>query len=654
MEFAPNLIDLCVEVERTQSAKDKKTDSIKQLVSKRIRMFGTLLGLQKPVDNVSSKKERSETNDKKLPDFTNDPPSLNTKRSMLSTHEIHMGHDEDDEVDMSFPEDAHTGPLVLDHLASVHNLKLHDVSLSPIDEDSDSKIKESASRSGTHAIDIESKESAEGSLLKGNSKSGSFVWYNPMTWCNKNDGNVSEPPEFIDTPFYQQTQPAKQIFVTARGSAISYFIIGSMLLILGGILYDAAETVVFMDTSYSGRMKGEEGNYGDGKAFYAHTDCGNNTLKESYNDTTKWYNVREGATCEIKMRIPFKMKAPIAVYYRLTDFYQNYNSYFSSRDSLQLMGTNSDAKSCAAVNVKYNRIGFTEDQCDPTDPGCEYLFPCGLVSNTMFNDTFELITQSSSSSCTCATASADQIPDKFDCNECQTWPKSSVSLRTDSIYWSSDDDFFKAYVDVGADRSYLSILHTHTHTHNTNRYDGYGSETNVSYLSETYSSTLIDTSKQNGMRDPRYLVWMRPAAQPDFKKIYAKIDEDIPANSEVTFTVTSRFPAFFYGGSKHIILASVNWQGPSKSYIMAWIFLGFGIYTVTMSLAIAYKIASCPRKPGTEGYVGTVANNEEFIPEKDDWAIKNIVSGVAQSAVTGMSGFIRGEKKDSSKTSDDE
>ena len=43
VEFAPNLIDLCVEVERTQSAKDKKTDSIKQLVSKRIRMFGTLL-----------------------------------------------------------------------------------------------------------------------------------------------------------------------------------------------------------------------------------------------------------------------------------------------------------------------------------------------------------------------------------------------------------------------------------------------------------------------------------------------------------------------------------------------------------------------------------------------------------------------------------
>ena len=67
-----------------------------------------------------------------------------------------------------------------------------------------------------------------------------------------------------------------------------------MLLILGGILYDAAEQVVFMDTSYSGRLRSEEGDFGNGRAFYAHTDCGNNTLANSYNETEKWYNVREG------------------------------------------------------------------------------------------------------------------------------------------------------------------------------------------------------------------------------------------------------------------------------------------------------------------------------------------------------------------------
>ena len=93
---------------------------------------------------------------------------------MLSTHELHLGHDEMDEVDMSFPEDAHTGPLILNHLASVHNLDLsnHDVS-AVVDDDSESKTKESSTRSGTHAIDIETQSSKQ-SLLDKNS---SFVWY---------------------------------------------------------------------------------------------------------------------------------------------------------------------------------------------------------------------------------------------------------------------------------------------------------------------------------------------------------------------------------------------------------------------------------------------------------------------------------------------
>ena len=176
-----------------------------------------------------------------------------------------------------------------------------------------------------------------------------------------------------------------------------------------------------------------------------HFTC--NTTPPSQHVTKYFTRSNTGTTCTIKMRIPFKMEAPIAVYYRLTSFYQNYNSYFSSRDSLQLMGENSDASTCAAVNSDYNRIGVTEENCDPaTDAGCEYMFPCGLISNSMFNDTFTLETQSDSSSCTCATADQDQIPERFDCTECQTWPKSNVSLRTDNIYWHSDDDFFDAYV----------------------------------------------------------------------------------------------------------------------------------------------------------------------------------------------------------------
>ena len=149
---------------------------------------------------------------------------------MLSTHELHLGHDETDEVDMSFPEDAHTGPLILNHLASVHNLDLsnHDVS-AVVDDDSESKTKESSTRSGTHAIDIETQSSQSLCLERVRRSYGTYRIsqenhsntknileyehsntnrYNPMTWCSSSGGGKDqEPPEFIDTPFYQQPYP---------------------------------------------------------------------------------------------------------------------------------------------------------------------------------------------------------------------------------------------------------------------------------------------------------------------------------------------------------------------------------------------------------------------------------------------------------------
>ena len=175
LEFAPNLIDLCVEVERTERSKDKRRQGIRNIMSRQLRMFGTFLGIKKPVSSSSPKdvEEDTKTKDESPPDFSEEPPQLNTKRSMLSTHELHLGHDEMDEVDMSFPEDAHTGPLILDHLASVHNLALSDHDVSAVMDDAESKTEESSTRSGTHAIDIETQSSKQ-SLLDKNS---SFVWY---------------------------------------------------------------------------------------------------------------------------------------------------------------------------------------------------------------------------------------------------------------------------------------------------------------------------------------------------------------------------------------------------------------------------------------------------------------------------------------------
>lgn len=74
------------------------------------------------------------------------------------------------------------------------------------------------------------------------------------------------------------------------------------------------------------------------------------------------------------------MGPPVFLYYRLTNFYQNHRRYVQSFDIDQLKG--------AAVD----NATISGSTCDPLtiDPttGKAY-YPCGLIANSMFNDTIQ-------------------------------------------------------------------------------------------------------------------------------------------------------------------------------------------------------------------------------------------------------------------------
>eukprot|EP01116_Phalansterium_solitarium_P019763 TRINITY_DN5639_c0_g1_i4.p1 TRINITY_DN5639_c0_g1~~TRINITY_DN5639_c0_g1_i4.p1 ORF type:complete len:315 (+),score=117.36 TRINITY_DN5639_c0_g1_i4:143-1087(+) len=90
-----------------------------------------------------------------------------------------------------------------------------------------------------------------------------------------------------------------------------------------------------------------------------------------------------GASCSVTMHVPSTMAAPVFVYYRLENYFQNHRRYVKSRNDQQLRG----------LQVKdFNSL----QDCDPrrsvnndhnTDPASFYL-PCGLIAWSMFNDTF--------------------------------------------------------------------------------------------------------------------------------------------------------------------------------------------------------------------------------------------------------------------------
>ena len=86
----------------------------------------------------------------------------------------------------------------------------------------------------------------------------------------------------------------------------------------------------------------------------------------------------EERVCTIEFTIPNEMKAPVLMYYRLTNFYQNHRRYVISLDEKQLKG---EPRS-------YQDLDGSDDCAPLAGAGGVPYYPCGLVANSMFNDTF--------------------------------------------------------------------------------------------------------------------------------------------------------------------------------------------------------------------------------------------------------------------------
>ena len=82
--------------------------------------------------------------------------------------------------------------------------------------------------------------------------------------------------------------------------------------------------------------------------------------------------------CSIQFNLPNSIGPPVLFYYRLSNFFQNHRRYVKSLDSNQLSGLAVD-----------NGTLSTGD-CDPlyTDATGKPYYPCGLIANSLFNDTF--------------------------------------------------------------------------------------------------------------------------------------------------------------------------------------------------------------------------------------------------------------------------
>ena len=178
--------------------------------------------------------------------------------------------------------------------------------------------------------------------------------------------------------------------------------------------------------------------------------------------------------CRVQFNIPDNLNPPVLLYYQLSNFYQNHRRYVKSFDQDQLKG-----------NFRSNKsIGGSD--CDPLqlDPetGKAY-YPCGLIANSLFNDTFHspvlLNTQGSNSA---------QKP---------------YTMSNKDIAWSSDKDLY-----------------------GTTKYtmDQVVPPPNWRERMPEYNDNFPFPDLHD---DEAFQVWMRTAGLPTFSKLALRNDDDV-------------------------------------------------------------------------------------------------------------------------------
>ena len=265
---------------------------------------------------------------------------------------------------------------------------------------------------------------------------------------------------------------------------------------------------------------------------------GFNSASASNSDRLTWiYNNSlnpSATTCNVTLSITSAMPSPVYLLYEINGFQQNHLRYVWSRSETQLVAVQSP-------DITYCT---TESSYTYSNGSSSTINPCGLTAWTFFNDSFTtLITRGISAPAT--------LPLVLD----------GIAPQSDARYQFAD------------------------------------------YLTQSFNP--IVNSKRGGdnitvyvREDSQFVIWMKLAPLPKFRKLYAIINQDLQAGDTVTISVNNIYNTFGFDGQKSVVLSTTTWMG-SNNPLMGIAFLVTGVLSVILGIVyfiVATRIA--PRMPG--------------------------------------------------------
>lgn len=343
-----------------------------------------------------------------------------------------------------------------------------------------------------------------------------------------------------DTPFKQQRLASWQPVLTPLNIIVIFILIGIIFIPVGTHLYSSANNVYEQTIIY------------DGSDVDANTNCEITTSDQN-------------KSCTIDFVLTEDVTGPVYVYYTLKNFYQNHRRYVKSRSALQLQGSQVSE-------------GDLELECDPlTKNGTMLLNPCGLIANSFFTDTISYL-----------------------------GPSGGATMDESGISWATDSERFKQVEGF----QYVSESFTTNATYCQSEYGAdyqsyqtycfyYPDDSTTQYLYETYPNQI---SPIDGVTDEHFIVWMRTAGLPTFRKLYGKIDADFSKGDTMSFQVLANYEVSSYDASKGLVISTLGTMGGKNPFIgVAYIVVGS--ISLVLAFLFALKYFLDPRKQGSAEYL---------------------------------------------------
>jgi len=102
------------------------------------------------------------------------------------------------------------------------------------------------------------------------------------------------------------------------------------------------------------------------------------------------------------------------------------------------------------------------------------------------------------------------------------------------------------------------------------------------------------------MRDEDFIVWMRIAGLPTFRKLYRIIDNDLNGNYAVD--IFNNFPVESFFGTKSIVLSEISWMG-GKNPFLGYAYIVVGSLCFLLGILFLIKHVTSGRKLGDTSYL---------------------------------------------------